>query len=385
MYSFLDIFKRISNVIDFMSLSKEKRHFTFYSEGANYWPHLEGAVRELLCENRVHVCYISSSPDDPGLTIENNNYHTFYVGNGFIRDWLFQNIKTNYMIMTMPDLHRYQVKRSRHPVHYIYVQHSLVSLHMIYRTGAFDYYDTICCAGQHHVQEVRAMEQRYNLPPKRIFKHGYSRLDSLIRTAQQYSSKKETIEGDKKHILIAPSWGPKGTIESGLAKSLIGELLTLGHFVILRPHPQTLKFTRFKVADVVKLYRHNSRFVFEESVIEQDGLHQSDIMISDWSGVALEYAFSLHKPVIFCDVPKKINNPCYTDIDLIPIEVSIRETIGVIWNGREKISNCLERCDAVRQNLTQKLTDRYVFNRGISDQKFVEFSSSCTRESVVLS
>ena len=34
-------------------------------------------------------------------------------------------------------------------------------------------------------------------------------------------------------------------------------------------------------------------------------LYQSDLMISDWSGVAFEYAFAFNKPVIFCDVPKK--------------------------------------------------------------------------------
>ena len=28
--------------------------------------------------------------------------------------------------MTMPDLHNYQIKRSSHKVHYVYVQHSLV-------------------------------------------------------------------------------------------------------------------------------------------------------------------------------------------------------------------------------------------------------------------
>ena len=32
-------------------------------------------------------------------------------------------------------------------------------------------------------------------------------------------------------------------------------------------------------------------------------------MVSDWSGAALEYSFGLKKPVIFLDLPKKVNNP----------------------------------------------------------------------------
>ena len=53
-------------------------------------------------------------------------------------------------------------------------------------------------------------------------------------------------------------------------------------------------------------------------------------MISDWSGAALEYAFGLEKPVLFIDVPKKINNPEFDRIDCVPLEVSIREKIGMV-------------------------------------------------------
>ena len=36
-------------------------------------------------------------------------------------------------------------KKSKNKVHYVYIQHSLVSLHMAYREGAFDHYDYILC------------------------------------------------------------------------------------------------------------------------------------------------------------------------------------------------------------------------------------------------
>ena len=54
------------------------------------------------------------------------------------------------------------------------------------------------------------------------------------------------------------------------------------------------------------------------------------MMISDWSGVAIEYALSQAKPTLFIDVPKKINNPDYVEIDITPIEISIRPQIGSI-------------------------------------------------------
>ena len=128
--SFYAIFKAISGVINFNGLAKEQRQITFYSEGKTYWPHLEGLLTNTLERSNKSVCYISSSIDDPGLMVEHPKLNTFFVGMGFVRDYFFQNLKTNIMVMTMPDLHNFQVKRSRHSVHYIFVQHSLVSFHM---------------------------------------------------------------------------------------------------------------------------------------------------------------------------------------------------------------------------------------------------------------
>jgi hypothetical protein len=58
-------------------------------------------------------------------------------------------------------------------------------------------------------------------------------------------------------------------------------------------------------------------------------------MISDWSGSALEYAFGLERPVIFIDVPRKVNNPAYKTIGLIPLEDSIRRDVGEIVTTNE--------------------------------------------------
>ena len=79
-------------------------------------------------------------------------------------------------------------------VHYIYVQHSLVSLHSAYRHGAFDHYDTVCAAGSHHVEEIKAIEEKYNLPKKNIIKLGYSRFDNLIKTPNKNFNSKSINE-----------------------------------------------------------------------------------------------------------------------------------------------------------------------------------------------
>ena len=126
-------------------------------------------MKELLKISNIPICYISSENNDPGLSLKHKNYKTFKIDDRFIRNWLFENIDTDVFVMTVPDIECFQLKRSRYNVHYVYVQHSLVSLHTVYRKGAFDHYDTIFCSGPHHMKEIRAMEEKYNLPKKILY------------------------------------------------------------------------------------------------------------------------------------------------------------------------------------------------------------------------
>ncbi|MBL4620944.1 MAG: CDP-glycerol glycerophosphotransferase family protein [Immundisolibacteraceae bacterium] len=232
--------------------------------------------------------------------------------------------------MTMPDLHQFQVKRSRHKVHYIYVQHALMSLHMAYRHGAFDHYDTIFCAGPHHVAEIRALENKYGLAAKNLVEHGYSRLDTLIASAKTAHQADTSTNGNSNHVLLAPTWGEQALIESGLALTIIDQCLERGYRITLRPHPQTIKLNPKSIHPILKKHHENPNFVCEDSLISQTSLHQSQIMISDWSGAALEYALGLNKPVLFVDTPKKVNNRHYLDIKLEPFESAIRNQIGQV-------------------------------------------------------
>ena len=249
----MGFFRHMCDTLRFLQLPKSQRRLTFYSEGKNYWPHLEGLVKEVLSNSDLNVCYFSSDKDDPGLYFESQNYKTFLTDEGFVRNWLFEIIDTDVMVMTMPDLHQYQIVRSKHKVHYIYAQHSLVSLHMIYRKGAFDHFDTILCAGPHHVKEIRAMEALYSLPAKNLVEYGYYRLESIIDEAKK-RPKKENSDGDPHHVLIAPSWGPQGTLESGVGEEIIDQLIKEGHKVTLRPHPQTIKLAKNKIKAILKKY-----------------------------------------------------------------------------------------------------------------------------------
>jgi len=359
----LKLFKHFKNALSFTSLPAEERRLTFYSEGKNYWPHLGGLV-EYILENSDHkVNFITSGTDDPAFKINHPNLSVFKIDEGHVRNWLFENIETDLFIMTMPDIDKYQVKRSKHDVHYLYVQHALMSLHMVYRNGAFDHYDTVFCSGSHHVREMRAIEKLHNLEPKVLIEHGYAWLDSIVEQSKLRPTKPK--DSDKpKHILIAPSWGPEGVIETGVGAALANHLLGQGYQVTLRPHPETIKHAKPLVDTIVKIHKNNPLFSYEANVAGQDSLHDSDVMITAWSGAAFDYGFGLGKPVVFIDVPKKLNNPDYESIPLPPVEIYIRQELGTVIAPDEIESLDVEALKPP----SQKSIEEHVFNLGNSDQ-----------------
>ena len=63
---------------------------------------------------------------------------------------------------------------------------------------------------------------------------------------------------------------------------------------------------------------------------ETDSILRSDILVCDWSAMAMEYAMGLEKPVLFIDVPRRIRNPNWRELGIEPVETSIREQVGEV-------------------------------------------------------
>ena len=272
--------------------------------------------------------------------------------------------------MTMPDLETYHIKRSKtYPVHYIYIFHSMISTHLGYRKEAFDHFDSIFCVGDYQIKEIRSAERIYGLKPKNLIPCGYNHLDNLII---KYSNIIKSNSKNQIQILIAPSWGEEGLFEK-CGDKIISLLLELGYKIIFRPHPMTRKKSIKKIHQIEKSFASNHNFILEEEITNFDSFLFSDLMISDWSGAALEYAFTLEKPILYVDVPKKKNNPNFLDIPHIPIEESIRDKIGEIISVENielipiKIEELLKKSDFWKSKI-KKVKNEMIFNIHKSDK-----------------
>jgi len=366
----------------FESLEHHERSIVFYSEDNFSKIYFEPLLTELTEKLGRQVCYLTSSQNDPILTTENKNIKAFYIGDGTIRTKLFLTLKADVLVMTMPDLGTYHIKRSKlYPVHYVYIFHSMVSTFMTYRKGALDNFDTILCVGKHQIQEIRETEKVYGLKPKNLLEHGYGLLDTLMK---KYSSSSLGEKYNEKQILIAPSWGKNALLEN-YGHEIVKILLDSGYNVIVRPHPMTMKKSKKIIASINEDFKNNPNFKLETDIRSSDSLSSSQFVITDWSGIALEYVFTFERPVLFVDVPKKINNVDFEKISLTPIEVSLRKELGDSCSP-DNLEKIPEKLDYLYKNLESfkkqiiQIRSQTVFNLGKSGEIGAKFIAQIADE-----
>jgi YidC/Oxa1 family membrane protein insertase len=346
-------------------LDENESAIVFYAENKASMNHFKTLIFELTEKMNLGICYVTSVKDDPILTSKNQKIKSFYIGDGAARTKFFLTLKARILIMDMPDLEKFHIKRSKvYPVHYIYIFHSMFSVHSYLREGAIDNYDTIFCVGEHHVNEIRETEKVYKLKSKELVLYGFPRLDALIQQQQNFT---QVNTESKKLILITPSYGKNNLLEvCGI--ELIDILLKSDFKVLLRPHFKILKESEVLIKTINEKFGKNPNFILENGIIPSKLFQSSTCMISDWSGISLEYAFTFERPVIFIDVPKKILNPNSEKISTEPIEISIRHKVGHVIQPTkiEEISNIITSLNEKNSEEIRNIRSKTVYNIGKS-------------------
>jgi hypothetical protein len=309
----------------FQKLAPRDRSIVFYSETHQDWHHLRPLIDFLVERLSRTVCHVTSEPAVPLPPASRPGLHGFRIGSGAARTWFFQVLKADVMVLTMMDLGNFQLKRSLHPVHYVYVFHSMGSTHMVDHENSYDHYDSLLCAGPHHVAEIRRREQLKGLPPKHLFEYGYPRLERLVGIAAERGREPSTPTT----VLLAPTWGEQSILHV-CGEALVTALLDAGMRVILRPHYETSRLAPRLVQHLVARFGQDPRFRHVDRMEESASLLESDVLVCDWSAMAIEYALGLGKPVLFVDVPPRVRNPKYEELGLEPMEIRARRELGTI-------------------------------------------------------
>jgi YidC/Oxa1 family membrane protein insertase len=349
LHNFIDELK--SFWIFYNKLHKSEREVVFYAENAASYSYFEGLIDQLTTKLDMTICYITSDRDDPLFKQNLKKVRVLYI-NTLLR-YFIGILNSKIIIMTVPDLHRMNIKRSSFGTHHIYMFHNIGSSFPVIRFGALFHYDTIFCAGPHHNEEIRRQEEIYSLPKKNLVNFGYYRLEKIAEGYRRYNPAARNMSSHKARILLGPSWGDNSILNL-CGNTLIRYLLQSGYEIIVRPHPMTLKETPGLIQSLNDEFGNRDNYIYADDISTVEAIYESDVLISDWSGFVYEYAFGTERPVLFIDVPRKIVNERYKEVGIEPMDDGIRKRIGTVLDLNE-----LENVDAALTDLLSN-KDAYV-------------------------
>jgi len=369
----MGILKAWSGWREYRKLPTDWKNIVIYSESGQDWHYFEPLIKVLSGDLQKKVTYLTSDISDPGLKLEHHRFKAICIPQGFFLTLHFNMQKADVVVLTMMDLNNLQLKKSINPVHYVYLFHSLGSIHMVDHADSYDAYDSLFCVGPHHVAELRKRESMAGLKARNLFEYGHPRLEKLLTAAQ--SHQQNALQGEpataaKPVVLIAPTWG-EHSIFNTCGDELTGVLLEAGYHVVARPHYQTSLLTPEVLDRLRSNYGDHADFEYQDQMGESDSLFRSDILICDWSAMAIEYALGLEKPVLFVDLPPRVRNPDWQALGIEPQEVSFRKLAGDIISPQnlheapQTIARLLERRSDFRQAM-KNLRSQMVFNIGSS-------------------
>lgn len=407
-----------------------KRQVVFYSEANGFYKYFERILLYITAHSDIVAHYVTSDPDDSIFATKNPQVKPYYIGGTALIKFMME-MDADIVVMTMPDLESFHIKRSlvRKDIEYIYTDHGMTSYHLMLREHALDHFDTIFVYGPNHIEEVRETERVYGLKPKTLVKTGFGLLDSLTEQfaaaggdgvgATQGAKGDGDGNGDsvgnasgggadnadgggargaagagapdsarpgKKKILVAPSWQRDNIMDLCLDEVLSG-LFVGGYDVTVRPHPEFVKRFPQKMRRISERYadRVGEDFRIETDFLSNASVYAADLVITDWSSIAQEFSYTTKKPCLFVNTPMKVINPAYERIPCVPLDISLRGELGVsvdpdaLSRLPDAVADLLARSSEYRERIAQ-IVERNLFDVGRGGESGGEYIIARIRE-----
>jgi hypothetical protein len=299
-------------------LRKIKPKYLFFSEDKKYQKYAYLLIETLVKKYPKEVYYVSLDVDDK---IKNPDVKNIFIGKGLIMNIFFLIIRAQNFFLTLTDLDNHVVKKTKNVDRYIYYFHGAVSTTKVYTATAFDNYDIILCNGDYHLNEIRKRESIKKIKKKKLIKTGYFYFD--------YLNNKINTKIKANEILIAPSWNysQKDYINENL-EEIIQSVLNKGYIVKFRPHPESFKRSMITINNFKNKFS-NEKFILDETSENISSMENAKCLITDSSGIAIEYVLLFKKPALYFENNDKIHNIEFNDYnDLITMDQKVKESFG---------------------------------------------------------
>lgn len=277
-----------------VSTDDHKIPIAIYSDDKRYWRIFEPVCRE-LGKRGMEVIYLTQSEDDPGLSSGLENVKAEYIGSDNKAFARLNYLKATILLATTPGLEVYQWKRSPDVDWYVHILHAPTEV-VTYRMFGLDYYDAVLLSGDYQARDIRNLEEMRKLPEKELVQIGIPFMDEMAKRLAGDTAQPE----HPRTVLLAPSWG-KSAILSVYGGSIIETLLATDYHVIVRPHPQSFTSEKELLEELMARYPASEQLEWNRDTDNYDVLRRSDILISDFSGVAFDFSLVYDKPIIYTD------------------------------------------------------------------------------------
>ena len=362
------------------------KHLVFYSESNGFYKYFKGIIEYLLEHTNITIHYITSDYNDNifKMAEENNQIKAYYIDQKKLIT-LMMKMDADVVVMTMPDLENYHIKRSyiRKDIKYIFIPHGIDSINLTQRYKSINAYDIFFACGKYQRLEAEKTYELFNLDRK-VYNWGYSLLDDMIA---EYEKSKKSKKSKTKQILIAPSWQKDNICDLCLEELLDSLKKENNYEITVRPHPQEVRHMKEKFEALKEKYKGNKNIVIQTDFSANNTIFNADILITDWSSIGYEYAYTTKKPVIFIDTPMKIMNPNYKDIDVEPINIWSRNIIGKslrtdqLNDINKVIKDFLNNGDKYEKKINEMLHDS-IYNLGNSAEKGANYIIECIQDQI---
>ena len=362
------------------------KHLVFYSESNGFYKYFKGIIEYLLEHTNITIHYITSDYNDNifKMAEENNQIKAYYIDQKKLIT-LMMKMDADVVVMTMPDLENYHIKRSyiRKDIKYIFIPHGIDSINLTQRYKSINAYDIFFACGKYQRLEAEKTYELFNLDRK-VYNWGYSLLDDMIA---EYEKSKKSKKSKTKQILIAPSWQKDNICDLCLEELLDSLKKENNYEITVRPHPQEVRHMKEKFEALKEKYKGNKNIVIQTDFSSNNTIFNADILITDWSSIGYEYAYTTKKPVIFIDTPMKIMNPNYKDIDVEPINIWSRNIIGKslrtdqLNDINKVIKDFFNNGDKYEKKINEMLHDS-IYNLGNSAEKGANYIIECIQEQI---
>ena len=330
---------------DFKSYIKLKRIEKYFSRG--FFVENNSLLKYLETYINYKESLIISFENFENKKIKKENI--FIFSTNFFRQLVFLTLKLDYLYSTTPGLNQTSFQKTKFSkCKYIYLQHSPIGLIHAYYHDAFINFDVVHVINTFQLKDLITINSIYKKKIK-VFKSKYSLLNKTFISNNL-----------KLNILIAPSWNTL-FYKNNYHKSLFNLLTKKNINFSIRPHPMS-----FKKKEISKLELLSVGYKIDEN--SDFDFNTYNTLISDWSGIFIEFSYFLKKKAFLINTPKKILNKNSKNFNPISFEEFSRNEIANVYDDKylsqmvEDIINCSNDKMEDDKKEINKYFENYFFN-----------------------